>query len=354
MESADPSAKKMRLPPAATPVVDPTPGSAGRSGDPAPTGSQEPVESWVDSISDLPDAVLREIILILPAKYCYRTQVLSIQWCPLSRMVPLNLDCCQLSLFNDFEIPRAIISSHQGSVQSLCIPSCYLSKHTMPCMVDAWLKSPELTELQLLEFYYYPGNHLPDTERHVHVPSAPISISRFSSSLHTATFALCYLRDNLVLNLRLPFLKKLSPVQVRISEASLHSIIHSSCPAIECLVLVFTVRIGCLQIKSINLVRIGISFDGRQLIIQDAPSLQRLILDSSYSPSQITVGVIHDLCAHFNMVFGSTVLQVLYIIIYTCNHKLHFKFLRISYISSRSTHFVLILCSMLNEEFLHG
>ena len=127
--------------------------------------------------------------------------------------------------------------------------------------------------------------------------------------------------------------------------------------------LVFTVRISCLQIKSPNLVRIGICFDGRQLIIQDAPSLQRLIIDSSYSPLQITVlsapkletlGVIHDLCAHFNMVFGSTVLQVLYIIIYTCNHKLHFKFLCIIYISSWSTHFVLILCSMLNEEFLHG
>ena len=34
MESAGPSAKKMRLPPAATPVVDPAPGNAGRSGEP--------------------------------------------------------------------------------------------------------------------------------------------------------------------------------------------------------------------------------------------------------------------------------------------------------------------------------
>ncbi len=165
--------------------------------------------------------------------------------------------------------------------------------------------------------------------------------------------------------LQLPLLKKLSLVVVYLSEDSLHSIIHSSCPALERLLIVLGIEIGisCLQIKLPNLVRIGISFDGRQLIIQDAPSLQRLILDSSYSPSQITVlsapkletlGVIHDLCAHFNMVFGSTVLQVLYIIIYTCNHKLHFKFLRIIYISSWSTHFVLILCSMLNEEFLHG
>ena len=63
----------------------------------------------------------------------------------------------------------------------------------------------------------------------------------------------------------------------------MHSIIHSGCPALECLVLVFIVRIGCLQIKSPNLIRIGISFDGRQLIIQDAASLERLILDSNYS-----------------------------------------------------------------------
>ena len=73
MESADPSAKKMRLPPAAMPVVDPAPGSAGRSGDRAPTGSQEPVESQVDRISDLPDAVLGEIISLLPTKDGHHT-----------------------------------------------------------------------------------------------------------------------------------------------------------------------------------------------------------------------------------------------------------------------------------------
>ena len=118
----------------------------------------------------------------------------------------------------------------------------------MPCTVDAWLKSPEFTELQLLEFYYSPGNHIPHTEHHELVPSAPMSISRFSSSLHTAIFALCYLPDNLVLNLRLPFLKKLSLVQVHILEASLHSIIHSSCPALERLLIVLgtEISISCL------------------------------------------------------------------------------------------------------------
>ena len=164
--------------------------------------------------------------------------------------------------------------------------------------------------------------------------------------------------------LQLPLLKKLSLVVVYLLEASLHNIIHSSCPALEHLLIVLGIEIpiNCLKIKPPHLKSIGICFEGEQLIIEDAPSLQRLLLDDCYKPSQIivisapkleTLGVIHDLYAHFNMVFGSTVLQVHYIIIYTCNHKLHFSFVRISFISSWSTLWVLILCNMLNEEFIH-
>ena len=81
--------------------------------------------------------------------------------------------------------------------------------------------------------------------------------------------------------LRLPLLKKLALVLVHLSEAPLHSIIHSSCPALERLVLVFGagINIPCLKIKPPHLVSIGIFFKGEELIIKDAPALQRLLVD---------------------------------------------------------------------------
>ena len=129
--------------------------------------------------------------------------------------------------------------------------------------------------------------------------------------------------------LRLPLLKKLSLVVVYLSEASLHSIIHSSYPVLECLLIVLGIQIGisCLQIKSPHLKSIGICFEGQQLIIEDAPSLERLLLDNCYKPSQIiviyapkleTLGVIRDsFNDHRKLVFGSSLFQVPYITIYT-------------------------------------
>ena len=115
---------------------------------------------------------------------------------------------------------------------------------------------------------------------------------------------------------------------VYLSEASLHIIIHSSCPALERLLIVLgiVIPIRCLQIKLPHLKRIGICFEGQQLINEDAPSLQRFLLGDCYKPSQIivvsapkleTLGVIHDPFNDHKMVFGSTLTQGPYIIIYT-------------------------------------
>ena len=51
---------------------------------------------------------------------------------------------------------------------------------------------------------------------------------------------------------------------VYLSEASLHIIIHSSCPALERLLIVLGIEIpiSCLKIKSPHLKSIGICFEG--------------------------------------------------------------------------------------------
>ena len=79
-------------------------------------------------------------------------------------------------------------------------------------------------------------------------------------------------------------------------------------------------------------------FFGHDLIIEDAPSVQRLLLNSGIVPWQITtvsapkqetLGAIRDPFRWLKMVFGSTAIQVLYIIhVNFCN--LPFSFVRIS------------------------
>ena len=94
------------------------------------------------------------------------------------------------------------------------------------------------------------------------------------------------------------------------------------------------IYIPCLKIKSPHLVSIGIYFEGHELIIEDAPSLQRLLLHWCYKPSQIimvsapkleTLGVFPDPFEGVKFMVGSTLLQVLYVI-HVHFSNLHFSF----------------------------
>ena len=220
-------------------------------------------------------------------------------------------------------LPEAILSGHGGTVHRLCIPACYL--HCRPSTVDAWLRSPRLKNLQVLEFYYmFPGFvgktiTLPH-EISSSAPSPPTSTLLFSSSLHTVTFALCQIPDKYARSFKLPLLKRLSFLEVDISDVSLQSIINHGCPALEWLLLVCNNLDHCIRINSAKVELICILCENGELVVEDAPSLKRLIHDIQSRQLQITVfsapkleclGNFYEGFPESKIVFGSTVIEVL-------------------------------------------
>ena len=134
----------------------------------------------------------------------------------------------------------------------------------------------------------------------------------------------CHLLNTTVQGIQFPQLKHLTLKRVKISECSLgHTI--AGCAALECLLIDRSFGFRCLRINSVSLRSIGVRADCPrrdeikfgELIIEDAPSLQRLLhLDRS---SDLHVSVI---CApkleslrclsapSTKIMFGSMVIQV--------------------------------------------
>ncbi|XP_066397003.1 FBD-associated F-box protein At5g60610-like [Miscanthus floridulus] len=256
----------------------PSPGAGGDEShiqDPPPGAGGE--EDGVDRISLLPDAILGEVISLLPTKDAARTRILATRWRHLWSSAPLNLDGGDL---RTIDVVSRILSSHRGPGRRFRFPAQRLSYH--PATVDAWLRSSALDNLQEIDcwipFIWGPQELQP--------PPLPASAFRFSSCLCVATLSQCHLSDDVAQALQFPKLKKLALQSVRISEDSLHSIIAAS-PVLECLLLSTIFGFHCVRINSASLTSIGVGHadDGYQtsatflekFIIEDAPCLKRIL-----------------------------------------------------------------------------
>ncbi|KAM0906794.1 hypothetical protein ACQ4PT_016513 [Festuca glaucescens] len=130
-------------------------------------------------------------------------------------------------------------------------------------MVEAWLRSPALDNLQEFHFRYNPEcqpfkiNWQPPPP----VPPPP-STFRFSPTLRVASIGRCRIPDSTAQALRFPQLKQLALQRVSISELSLHSLI-ANCPILECLLIRYSMGFSCFRINSLSLRSIGVLVDWR-------------------------------------------------------------------------------------------
>ncbi|KAM0927587.1 hypothetical protein ACQ4PT_002775 [Festuca glaucescens] len=303
-------------------------GAASEGRGPGPTaGDQEPPPplpgaegGGSNRISDLPDAVLGEIISLLPTKEGARTQLLASRWRRLWRSAPLNLHCTPFLFDEDARdvVISRILAAHQGPGRRFCAPVYHLHGDR----AEAWLRSPALDNLHELELCSYQF-HLPFPVPPETLQPPPAAAFRFSDTLRVATIGECHLADSTVQALHFPKLQKLALKRVSISETSLHTLI-AACPALECLLIHDSTGFRCVRINSSSLRSIGVrGYNCRnelifgELVIENAPSLQSLLqfgssehLDISVisAPKLEALGFLSD--SSDRIVFDSTVIQV--------------------------------------------
>ncbi|KAM3297829.1 hypothetical protein ACQJBY_039676 [Aegilops geniculata] len=252
---------------------------AGDQGPQPGAGEDEDEGAAEDRISQIPDAILGEIVSRLPTKDGARTQVLASRWRHLWRSAPLNLDCGGLLPIlpthrsDPDRLVSRILAAHTGPGRRLCVPWRTGRK---AAKLEAWLRSPALDNLEELEFNNQTGS----------LSRLPASASRFAATLRLVRIEACHLPDDTVQSLHFPQLKHLALVKAVISEGALGSLI-AGCPAVESLLLWYIsglrrARISSPRTRSIGVIAlVGSNSMGMpnldELVIENAPSLERLL-----------------------------------------------------------------------------
>ncbi|KAM3309639.1 hypothetical protein ACQJBY_030738 [Aegilops geniculata] len=250
-----------------------------------------------DLISHLADALLGTIISLLPTKDGGRTQILSRRWRHLWRYAPLNLEVLgflPVPVFDRYAVPTSavskIISQHPGPARRFFFPSIRVGN--VYAEVESWFDSPALANLQELDVGY---DYLPARNSKAKC-RLPQSAFGSASTLLIAKIRNCGFSDAVPLScFNFPLLKELSLHYVSFSGDAFHSLL-SGCHALESLcMLQVHATAGCLRVCSPTLRSIGFrdnSGEKTELVLEDAPHLERLLLPYCHRNDCVTIRVI--------------------------------------------------------------
>ncbi|CAL9243412.1 unnamed protein product [Arabidopsis halleri] len=224
----------------------------------------ENVSTLEDSISQLPEHLISEILFHLSTKDAVRTSVLSTKWRYLWQQVPgLDLDSYAFSNFYKFVsfVDRFLYSNNESCIRKLQL---YIGHHHGMCDISSWIDDVARRRIQHIDLSFdisYRLDKIPPLR--LYICDTLVHLRLFGATLVDVEFV------------ALPCLKILHLDLVRyLNESTLEKLISGS-PVLEDLTiyryLAYNAKV--LQVRSKTVKRIHI--DDFKVVI-DAPLLQRL------------------------------------------------------------------------------